>query len=77
MPPLEPEFQEVAGAVGVRFLPSGYVAPLRVAHDLTDRQRRMLQAIADGKESSFANIRAQINSSVSDRTLLDYLPHFK
>ena len=77
MPPLEPEFQEVAGAVGVRFSPSGYVAPLRVAHDLTDRQRRILQVIAGGKESSFANIRAQINSSVADRTLRDDLLHLK
>ena len=73
----EPEFLEVAGAVGVRFLPSGYVAPLRVAHDLTDRQRRILQVIAGGKESSFTNIRTQINSSVADRTLRDDLLHLK
>ena len=73
----EPQFLEVAGAVGVRFLPSGYVAPLRVAHDLSDRQRRILQAIAGGKESSFANIRTQINSSVADRTLRDDLLHLK
>ncbi len=73
----EPEFLEVAGAVGVRFLPSGYVAPLRVAHDLTDRQRQILQAIADIKESSFSSIRAQINSSVADRTLRDDLLHLK
>ena len=73
----EPQFLEVAGAVGVRFLPSGYVAPLRVAHDLSDRQRRILQAIAGGKESSFANIRTQINSSVADRRLRDDLLHLK
>jgi hypothetical protein len=41
----------------------------------TDRQRRILQVIAGGKESSFANIRAQINSSVADRTLRDDLLH--
>src|ERR1035438_1154589 len=40
VPPSEPEFQEVAGAVGVRFLPSGHVAPLHVAHDLSERQRQ-------------------------------------
>lgn len=28
------------------------------AHVLTDRQRRILQVIAGGKESSFANLRA-------------------
>ena len=77
MPPLEPGFQEVAGAVGVRFLPIGYVAPLRVAHDLTIPQRRALQVVAGGKGSSLANIRIEINSSVADRTLRDYLPHFK
>jgi hypothetical protein len=53
------------------------VAPLRVAHDLSDRQRRILQAIAGGKESSFANIRTQINSSLADRTLRDDLLHLK
>jgi ATP-dependent DNA helicase RecG len=53
------------------------VAPLRVAHDLTDRQRQILQAIAGERESSFSNIRAQINSSVADRTLRDDLLHLK
>jgi hypothetical protein len=63
--------------MGVRFLPSGYVAPLRVAHDLSDRQRRILQAIAGGKESSIANIRTQINTSVADCTLQDDLLRLK
>jgi ATP-dependent DNA helicase RecG len=73
----EPEFLEVAGAVGVRFLPSGYVAPLRVAHDLTDRQRRILQAVAGTRECQFASIRAQIEPTVADRTLRDDLLHLK
>ena len=73
----EPEFLEVAGAVGVRFLPSGYVAPLRVAHDLTDRQRRILQVIADGKERPFASIRAQIDPAIAERTLHDDVLHLK
>jgi hypothetical protein len=42
-----------------------------------DRQRRILQAIAGGKESSFANIRTLINSSVADCTLRDDLLHLK
>jgi hypothetical protein len=37
-------------SVGVRFLPTGCVAPFHVAHDLSDWQRRILQAIAGGKE---------------------------
>jgi len=55
----------------------GCVAPHRVAHDLSDRQRRILQAIAGGKASSFASVRTQINSSVADRTLRDDLLHLK
>jgi ATP-dependent DNA helicase RecG len=73
----EPEFLEIGGAVGVRFLPSGYVAPLRVAHDLTNRQRQILQAVAGGRERQFANIRAQIDPAVADRTLRDDLIHLK
>lgn len=44
----EPEFIEQAGAVGVRFLPSGYIAPHRVALNLTTRQREILQILAGG-----------------------------
>jgi ATP-dependent DNA helicase RecG len=73
----EPEFLEIGGAVGVRFLPSGYVAPLRVAHDLTDRQRQILQAVAGERERQFASIRAQIDPAVADRTLRDDLLHLK
>ena len=35
----EPEFEERAGEVVVRFLPSGYVPPLQVSYDLSERQR--------------------------------------
>lgn len=73
----EPEFLETAGAVGVRFLPSGYVAPLRVAQDLTDRQRRILQTIASSGECRFAGIRTEIDQAVADRTLRDDLIHLK
>lgn len=73
----EPEFLEVAGAVGVRFLPSGYVAPLRVAHDLTKRQREILQVVARVGECAFAHIRVQISPSIADRTLRDDLSHLK
>ena len=43
----EPEFEEQAGAVVVRFRPSGYHPPLRVSHDLTDRQRRVLLILSE------------------------------
>ena len=73
----EPEFLEIAGAVGVRFLPSGYVAPHRVGHDLTDRQRRILQVLAGGKPRPFAGIRAQVDATIAERTLRDDLLHLK
>lgn len=44
----EPEFIEHAGSVGVRFLPSGYIAPHRVALNLTTRQREILHILAGG-----------------------------
>ncbi|MDR3727524.1 MAG: ATP-binding protein [Terracidiphilus sp.] len=65
----ERDFLENGGAVGVRFLPSGYVAPLCVAHDLTDCRHQILQAVAGGRERQFANIRAQLDPAVADRTL--------
>lgn len=43
----EPEFIEQAGAVGVRFLPSGYIAPHRVHLNLTSRQREILQILSN------------------------------
>ena len=52
----EPEFEEQAGGVVVRFRPSGYHPPLRISHDLTDRQRRILLMLSDGRERRFQEI---------------------
>lgn len=73
----EPEFVETTGAVGVRFLPSGYVAPLRVTHDLTERQREILQAIAEAGELPLRAIRDQLSDDVANRTLQDDLAHLR
>ena len=53
------------------------MAPLRVAHDLADRQRQILQSVAGERERQFASIRAQIDPAVADRTLRDDLLHLK
>jgi ATP-dependent DNA helicase RecG len=37
-----PEIEDAGGCVTVRFHPSRYLPPLRVQHDLTDRQRAIL-----------------------------------
>ncbi|HKS75947.1 MAG TPA: hypothetical protein VJQ82_22230 [Terriglobales bacterium] len=73
----QPEFIEQAGAVGVRFLPSGYIAPHRVAHDLTTRQREILQALAGRQEVSFGDLRAKVAPMVAVRTFRDDLLHLK
>lgn len=44
----DPDIEVGGGAVTVRFRPSGYVAPTRVPHDLTERQRAILSVLAEG-----------------------------
>ena len=48
-PEQRPELEkmvEQAGAVGVRFLPNGYIAPHRVPHDLSQLQREILHVLS-------------------------------
>ena len=73
----EPEFVEQAGAVGVRFIPSGYIAPLRVSHDLSTRQRAILQLLAREPSLAFRDLRAGLSNPPADRTLRDDLAHLK
>ncbi len=72
-----PQFVEQAGAVGVRFLPSGYIAPLRVAHNLTNRQRLILQVLSASAKETFGRIKMRVNPEIADRTLRDDLIHLK
>ena len=73
----EPEFVEQAGAVGVRFLPSGYTAPLRVAYDLTPRQREIMQILASTPDVPLGYIHGQLEDPPAERTLQDDLSHLK
>ncbi len=73
----EPEFFEQAGSVVVRFLPRGYVAPHRVSHDLTERQREILQVLAVAGAISLSGLRVQLVSPPSDRTLQLDLAHLR
>jgi ATP-dependent DNA helicase RecG len=43
----QPEIEEAGGCVMVRFRPSRYVPPLRVAQDVTERQRQVLAVLAE------------------------------
>lgn len=73
----EPEFVERAGAVGVRFLPSSYIAPHRVAYDLTGRQREILQVLAQRPAMPLREIRSRLASSPSERTLQQELAYLR
>lgn len=65
----EPEFLEEGGAVAVRFLPSGYIAPHSVKHDLTSRQREILHTLAGGEELPLRTILDALSDPPSKRTM--------
>jgi ATP-dependent DNA helicase RecG len=65
----EPELEEQAGDVVVRFRPSGYSPPLRVGHNLTDRQRQILQVLSDGAKWTFPEIYRHLDQPPAQRTV--------
>lgn len=73
----EPEFGEQAGSVWVRFLPSGYIAPHRVAHDLNERQREILQIIAHHGPIPLREIMNRMAHPPASATVRDDLYHLK
>jgi ATP-dependent DNA helicase RecG len=66
----EPEFLEQGGSVGVRFLPSGYSPPHRIAYDLTPRQREILEILSHTRGSTSPELRAKMADPPSDRSML-------
>ena len=73
----EPEFLAESGGIGVCFLPSAYIAPYRVTHDLSERQRKILQLLAGAPFQTFAAIRAGLERPPSDRAIRNDLMHLK
>jgi ATP-dependent DNA helicase RecG len=76
----EPEFFEQANSFIVRFLPVSYVVPHRVSHDLTDRQRVILQVISQASHPdglSFTEIKTRVQNPPADRTLRDDFQQLK
>jgi ATP-dependent DNA helicase RecG len=73
----EPEFEEQAGVVVVRFLPSGYAPPRRVSHDLTERQREVLLILGNGDRWRFQDILTRLSAPPASRTLRDDLQMLK
>lgn len=74
----EPSFAEQSNSFVVRFFPSGYIPPHRISHDLTDRQRHILQILSNsGKGTTFAEIKSSLPSPPPDRTARDDFQHLK
>ncbi|MCK4415227.1 MAG: putative DNA binding domain-containing protein [Candidatus Eisenbacteria sp.] len=73
----DPEFVEQTGAVGVRFLPSGYIAPHRIVHELTQRQREILQLIARDQPIPLRDIMKRLANPPAAATVRDDLYHLK
>lgn len=69
----EPEFEEQVGCVVVRFRPSCYVPPLRVSHDLSERQREILNILGDRKKWKVQDILSKLAAPPAMRTLQDDL----
>lgn len=69
----EPEFEERGGEVVVRFIPSAYIPPHRVSHDLSERQRRILHVLCDGSMRGLGDIRKAVDPTLAASTLRDDL----
>ena len=69
----EPEFEERTGSVVVRFLPGEYVAPTRVGHDLSDRQRQIVQLLSNGEPWMVKEVLDRLEPRPAKRTLQDDL----
>ncbi len=61
-----PEIEDAGGCVTVRFRPSRYLPPQRVAHDLTERQRAILGLLGGARHGlALREIRAGLDPSVA------------
>ena len=64
----QPEIEDIGGSVTVRFLPSNYVPPLRVGHNLTERQRNILTVLhGNPKGIAFREILARLDSPFTEQ----------
>jgi len=66
---------EQAGAVGGRFLPSGYIAPYRVGVELTARQRELPHIITNNEPAPLRVIVQKLQNPLSEATIRSDLAH--
>ncbi len=58
-----PEIEEIAGSVFVRFRPSKYIPPRQVSQELTDRQRAILELLANSPSLSRKTIATTLHET--------------
>ena len=75
LPP--PQFEEYPGAVVVRFLPSEYLPPRQVRHDLTERQQRILALLGRGPRLPLRTIHERVGGGATRRSLRKDLAFLK
>ncbi len=75
----EPDFFEQSNSFAIRFMPTGYIAPHCISHNLTDRQRQILQTLSFsyGRGITFSDVKSKIANRPADRTLRDDFQHLK
>ena len=70
-----PEIEEGAGCVVVRFFPDRYIPPQKVAHDLTTRQQKVLEALSLGGRMAIRDVAAILG--IENRPIRDDLALMK
>lgn len=73
-----PEIEDAGGCVTVRLRPSRYVPPQRVAHDLSERQRRVLALLeANPAGMALREIRSSLGADVAEWEIKEDLAMLK
>jgi len=68
-----PEIEEITGAVVVRFRATRYRPPTRIGHDLTDRQREVLDVLASAGALRLGESLPLLKQAAGERALRDDL----
>jgi ATP-dependent DNA helicase RecG len=68
-----PEIEEIAGAVIVRFRATRYQPPTRIGHDLTDRQREILDVLASAGALRLGEVLPLLKPGATARALREDL----
>ncbi len=72
-----PEIADLAGGVVVCFRATRYLPPTKIGHELTERQRKVLDVLASAGPLRLGEILSAIQSAATERALRDELNHLR